>query len=74
MSEEGPSQLATPEEALYAALSARYGLLVRGGDFSSWQKAKARLQKQDEALSALSILGPDPEGRFWLVRKDRLGG
>ncbi len=68
------SQLATPEEALYAALAARYGLLVRGGDYASWQKAKARLQKQDEALSQLSLLGPDPEGRFWLVRKDKLGG
>lgn len=65
--------LATPEEALYAALAGRYGLVVRG-DLAGLQKARARLVKEDEAMSQISLLGPDPEGRLWLVRKDKLGG
>lgn len=66
------AQLATPEEALYAALSARFGLLVRG-DLAALQRARTRLCKDDEAMSQVSVLGPDPEGRLWLVRKDKLG-
>lgn len=68
-----PAQLATPEEALYAALAARWGLLVRG-DLAALQKARIRLAKEDEAMAQVSVLGPDPEGRLWLVRKDKLGG
>lgn len=66
-------QLASEEEALYAALRARYGLVVRG-ETAALQKARARLAKDDPAMGDLSILGPDSEGQIWLVRKDKLGG
>jgi hypothetical protein len=65
--------LASEVEALYAALRARWGLVVRG-DLQALQREKARLAKDDPALGDLTLLGPDPEGRLWLVRKDRLGG
>lgn len=72
MSGESNPTLATAAEALYAALAGRYGLVVRG-DLAALQKARARLVKEDDAMAQVSVLGPDPEGRLWLVRKDKLG-
>jgi len=73
MNEQGDAQLASSEEALYAALSARYGLVVRAS-LGDLQKARARLTREDDAMAQISVLGPDPEGQIWLVRKDKLGG
>ena len=73
MSEQEPAQLASPEETLYAALGARYGLCIRGS-LQDLQRARARLVREDDAMTQISVLGPDPEGRIWLVRKDKLGG
>jgi hypothetical protein len=58
-------------EALYAALRTPLGVVVRG-DLQALQREKARLVREDEVLVTLSILGPDPSGQLWLVRKDRL--
>jgi hypothetical protein len=71
MSELG-GPLASEAETLYAALRARYGLVVRG-DLQALQRERARLAKDDPALGDLSMLGPDENGQIWLVRKDRLG-
>jgi hypothetical protein len=65
--------LCEPSEALYAALRARYGLVVRGGR-EALSREKARLAREDPALNDLTLLGPDENGQIWLVRKDRLGG
>jgi len=67
------AQTASEPEVLYAALSARYGLVVRG-DLVALQKARARLVKEDSAMSELTLLGPDERGQIWLVRRDKLGG
>ena len=71
MSEQ--SQLASESEVLYAALSAPFGLVVRG-DLAALQRARSRLLRDDPALGDLSVLGPDGNGQLWLVRKDKLGG
>jgi hypothetical protein len=71
MSEESSNQLCSEAEALYAALSARYGLVVRG-DLQALQRARQKFAKDDEALQQLSVLGPDTEGRLWLVRRAKL--
>ena len=63
--------LAEASECLYAALRAPYGLLVRGNR-EQLERERARLAREDEALHALSVLGPDPSGQLWLVRKDKL--
>jgi hypothetical protein len=67
-----PEPLASESEALYAALRAKYGLVVRG-DLQALQRERARLAKEDPALGDLTLLGPDENGQLWLVRKDRLG-
>jgi hypothetical protein len=58
-------------EALYAALRTPLGVVVRG-DLQALQRERSRLAKEDEILSTLAVLGPDPSGQLWLVRKDRL--
>jgi hypothetical protein len=63
--------LLSEPEAIYAALSARYGIVVRG-DLSAFTRERARLAKEDSAVAQLSVLGPDENGQLWLVRKDKL--
>ena len=67
----GELQLASESEVLYAALRAPFGLVVRG-DLAALQRTRARLLRDDSALSDLSVLGPDERGQLWLVRKDKL--
>jgi hypothetical protein len=69
MSERG--ELLSEADALYAALSARFGLVVRG-DLQAFTKARAALAKEDSAVAQISVLGPDENGQLWLVRKDKL--
>jgi hypothetical protein len=58
-------------EALYAALRTPLGVVVRG-DLQALQRERSRLAREDEVLATLSILGPDPSGQLWIVRKDKL--
>lgn len=63
--------MTSESEVLYAALSARYGLVVRG-DLAALQSARTRLAREDSAMTSLAVLGPDGNGQLWLVRKDKL--
>ena len=71
MSELPAAQTCSDEEALYAALRAQYGLVVRG-DREALTRARARLARDDHALEDLGVLGPDGNGQLWLVRKNKL--
>lgn len=62
----------TPAEALYAALNAPLGLVLRAGDGQRLREERTRLLKSEGALRELSVLGPDGLAQIWLVRKDRL--
>ena len=62
----------TPSEALYVALAAPLGLVLRAGDGERLRTERTRLARADEALRELAVLGPDPHAQVWLVRKDKL--
>lgn len=59
----------TPSEALYAAASAQFGLIVRGASAKALRAARNAM-RDDPALAEIAILGPDAEDHIWLVRKD----
>ena len=58
------------KEALYEALRAPFGVIVRGS-VKALRKARETL-RADVAMMEMTILGPDGSGQIWLVRKDRL--
>lgn len=62
----------SPADALYAALVAPLGLVLRAGDGDALRRARSELARSDDALRELAILGPDASAQVWLVRKDRL--
>jgi hypothetical protein len=59
----------TPSDALYAAASSAFGLIVRGASAKALRSARNAI-RDDPALAEIAILGPDQSDQVWLVRKD----
>jgi|HubBroStandDraft_1064217.scaffolds.fasta_scaffold151794_3 hypothetical protein len=57
-------------ELLYAAASAKFGIIVTGS-VKRFRDARSAL-RDDIALSDLAILGPDERGQLWLVKRSAM--